>query len=268
MVKLNWDSIGERFYETGVDRGVLFVDSDPGVVWNGLTSVTEKPTGGTPDPIYLDGFKCRNEASKVEFSATLEAYTYPDEFLVCDGMLSDGYGLFFDEQDRKEFSLSYRTQIGNDISGTSLGYKIHFLYNALATPSSRAYQSSGDSVDAITFSWNISARPIEIPNRKPTAHLIIDSRKIHPRTLRQIEDALYGTDVSSSHILTPQELIDMIQLGQPIEIHPQPISGLSTLSPGYGDLHRTLVDGFYTAADETRLTATGIPGLYTLEQNV
>lgn len=199
MPKLQWDKVGEHFYETGVDHGVLYPLAangqtyESGVAWNGLTAVTESPEGAELTPLYADNIKYLNLVSAEDFNATIEAYTYPDEFEACDGSASLAVGVKIGQQARKPFAFSYRTKVGNDLN-PDLGYKIHIIYGATASPSERAYETVNDSPDAITFSWEISTIPVEVTGFKPTAHVEIDSTKVDSTKLALLEAALYGTE--------------------------------------------------------------------------
>ncbi len=210
MPKLTWDESGQRFFETGVDRGVLYVAGTDGVAWNGLISVSEGSTGGEAKPYYMDGVKYLNSASSTDFEATIKAFYSPTEFDACDGTASFGTGLFATEQPRKAFGLSYRTRIGNDIDGPDKGYKLHLVYNALAAPSTREYKSMGGGSDAHELAWDITTLPVSLTGRKPTAHIVIDSTKVPVGLLRAIEDILYGTPTSPARMPTGQELISLI----------------------------------------------------------
>lgn len=199
MAKITWDKTGERLYETGVDHGVLYLlqnngTYDKGVAWNGLTAVTESPSGAEPNPLYADNIKYLNLLSTEEFGATIEAYTYPDEFAECDGSASLADGVMAGQQKRKTFGLCYRTVIGNDIDGNDHGYKLHFIYGALAAPSEKAYNTINDSPEAITFSWEISTTPVEVAGFKPMASVTIDSTKADSTKLEALEAILYGKD--------------------------------------------------------------------------
>lgn len=199
MIKLKWDKVGERLYETGVDRGVLYVQDETGdyslgIAWNGLVSVTESPSGAEPTPIYADNTKYLTLMSVEEFGATIEAYTYPDEFEECDGSATLATGVSIGQQSRKVFGLAYRTSIGNDVSGTDYGYKLHLIYGALAAPSEKNYQTINDSPEAITFSWEITTTPVEVAGFKPTASLTIDSTKVDKDKLSALEGILYGVE--------------------------------------------------------------------------
>lgn len=206
MSRLEWNSTGTRFYEAGVDRGVLYVDGYPGVSWNGLTSVTESPSGGDPKSFYIDGVKYLAIPSPEEFEGTIEAFTYPDEFAQCNGTVEPRGGLFLTHQRRKIFGLSYRTMIGNDVSD-SYGYKLHIIYNALAAPSERSNGTLKDTTDPDNFSWKITCKPPAMPGYKPTSHVILDSRTTDPSVLSAVEDILYGSDTDQARIPTLDELL-------------------------------------------------------------
>ena len=208
MPRLNWFAFGERFYETGVDRGVLYVDGI-GTAWHGLVSVTESPTGAEARPYYLDGIKFLNLSSAEEFEATLNALHSPPEFAPCDGMAAVSNGLFATQQPRKTFGLSYRTKIGNDTEGPEHAYKIHIVYNALSGPSERANNTQGDSAAPVIFSWHITTLPPAMTGYKPTAHFVIDSRTTSPALLSDVEDILYGDDAGAASLPSAQALIDM-----------------------------------------------------------
>lgn len=207
MAKLKWDAETERFYETGVKNGVLYVyDTEKkgygtGVAWNGLTAVTESPSGAEATPLYADDIKYLNLMSNEEFGATIEAYTYPDKFAECDGSveLVAGSGVTVGQQARKTFGLCYKTTVGNDTEGNAHGYKLHLVYGCLAAPSEKAYATINDSPEAITFSWEVSTTPVEVGEGfKPTAHIEIDSRKADASKLSALETKLYGTDTEGS----------------------------------------------------------------------
>ena len=215
MSQIVWDEIGKRLYETGVDRGVLYPQDNTGsyplgVAWNGLSSVTESPSGAEPTPIYADNIKYLNLMSKEEFGASIEAYTYPEEFEECDGSAEIAPGVSIGQQSRKLFGLSYRTKIGNDIEGDRLGYKIHLVYGALAAPSERAYQTINETPEAITFSWEITTTPVSVGNFEPTASLTIDSTKVDEAKLEALEDILYGTAEEEARLPLPDEVITLI----------------------------------------------------------
>lgn len=220
MAKLVWDEAGKHIYETGVSKGVLYVMSDTpgtygkGVAWNGLSSVSESPTGAEVSAIYADNIKYLNLMSREEFEGSIEAYTYPDEFMACDGSASpeDANGFVIGQQDRKTFAFCYQTKVGNDLNPEA-GYKIHIIYGALASPSERSYETVNDSPEAMTFSWDITTTPVAVTGFKPTAHVELDSTKIDKTKLAKIEAKLYGTDEPSGEptLLMPDEIISMLK---------------------------------------------------------
>lgn len=207
MPRLTWNGQGEKFYEKGISRGVLFVGSSPGVPWIGLTSVEESPSGGSARSYYLDGDKYLNISESEEFEATINAFGAPREFSPCDGIIPIQNGLLVTCQSRKSFGLSYRTGIGNDIDPLDVGYKIHIVYNALAAPTNRSHASINASVNVTTNSWKITSMAPSITGLKPTAHLVVDSRYTDPAVLAEVEDILYGTEAESSRLPDPDELI-------------------------------------------------------------
>ena len=213
MAKLVWDKTGDRLYETGVKNGVLYIPTagvySKGVAWNGLTAVTESPSGAEPTALYADDTKYLSLMSTEEFGATIEAYTYPDEFAACDGSAELADGVMIGQQKRSTFGLCYKTTIGNDTDGNDHGYKLHIIYGALAKPSERAYASINDSPEAITFSWEITTTPVNVTGAKPTASLVIDSTKADPSKLAALEDVLYGKDgepASEPRLPLPDEI--------------------------------------------------------------
>lgn len=208
-MKLSWNSAGERFYETGSDRGVLYLPGTVGVAWNGLISVTERSAGAEPRPYYIDGFKYANLASAEEFEMSIEAFSAPYEFGECVGVTALHAGLFVTQQSRKAFGFTYRTRVGNDLQGVDHGYKLHIVYNALAGPSDNQSQTISNSPEPTVFSWDITSSPKIIPGAKPSAHLVIDSRIANQWTLRAIERLLYGTDTDNPYLPTPEEIIDL-----------------------------------------------------------
>jgi hypothetical protein len=199
--RLKWDQTGERLYETGVKQGVLYIPTggvySKGVAWNGLTAVTESPSGAEVTALYADDGKYLNLMSAEEFGATIEAYTYPDEFAACDGSKELADGVTIGQQARSTFGLCYKTTVGNDTEGNDHGYKLHIIYGALASPSEKAYSTINDSPDAVTFSWEVTTTPVNVTGAKPTASLVIDSTKADPTKLTALEDILYGKDASS-----------------------------------------------------------------------
>jgi hypothetical protein len=209
VTRLVWGTSGERYFETGADRGVLYLPAVPGVPWNGLTSVSESPDGGTPQPYYIDGYKYINVATAEEFKATLSALSSPPEFGVCDGTLGIHNGLFATQQPRRPFSLSYRTLVGNDIQSIDHGYKIHLVYNALAAPSTRENSTLNGSPNPLGLSWSITTTPPKITGLRPTAHFVIDSRLTPAPLLSHIEDILYGTISDDPRLPEVSEIISI-----------------------------------------------------------
>lgn len=218
MTKLVWDQSGDRLFETGVSNGVLYVRNSEGeyplgVPWNGLTAVTESPSGAEPTPLYADNIKYLSLMSNEEFGATIEAYTYPDEFAECDGSAELGTGVMIGQQTRKYFGLVYKTVIGNDTDGNAYGYKLHIIYGAQAAPSEKAYATINDSPEAITFSWELTTSPIEVTGFRPTASLVIDSTKIDAASLASIEALLFGTEDAEASLPTPDEIFALLPAG-------------------------------------------------------
>lgn len=202
MAKLVWDKTGDRLYETGVKNGVLYPQGTggtypKGVAWNGLSTVTESPSGAEASAVYADDMKYLNLYSTEEFAATIEAYTYPDEFSECDGSATIATGVTIGQQTRKAFGLCYRTTLGNDVAANNYGYKLHLIYGAMAAPSEKAYATINDSPEAITFSWELSTTPVSVKGFQPTASLVVDSTKVKPEKLAKLEEILYGKDPTS-----------------------------------------------------------------------
>lgn len=215
MSKLTWDNAGERLYETGVKQGVVYPQGEGGTypngfAWNGLTAVTESPSGAEANPLYADDIKYLNLMSAEDFGATVEAYTYPDEFAECDGSADITPGISIGQQKRKAFGMSYRTAIGNDVDGSDHGYKIHLIYGAMAAPSERAYATMNDSPEAITFSWELTTTPVNVTGFKPTAHLEINSTKVEAVKLKKLEDILYGTEAEAARLPLPDEIVELV----------------------------------------------------------
>lgn len=203
MSRIVWDKTGERLYETGVEKGVLYTFDNgeyaKGVPWNGLTGVTESPSGAEPTALWADNIKYLNLMSTEEFGATIEAYMYPDGFKKCNGESEIAKGVSIGQQKRSMFGMAYTTRLGNDTDGSDHGYKIHLIYGAMASPSEKGYETINDSPDAITFSWEISTTPVEVTTGsfKPTASVTIDSTKVDADELKKLEDILYGTNAGS-----------------------------------------------------------------------
>ena len=210
MAKLVWDAVGDRLYETGVRQGVLYPMSNgtypKGVAWNGLTAITESPSGAEPTPLYADDIKYLNLLSAEEFAATVEAYTYPDEFAECDGSATLAAGVTIGQQPRKTFGLCYRTVIGNDTENENHGYKLHIIYGAMAAPSEKAYESINDSPEAITLSWELSTTPVNVTGFKPTASITIDSTKVAEGKMAALEKILYGDANIEARLPLPDDI--------------------------------------------------------------
>lgn len=213
-MRLEWDKAGKHFYETGVDQCVLYpIGSDgasytAGVAWNGITSVSANPSGADPNPIYADNIKYLNLYSVEEFGASIEAYTYPDEWAECDGSKQLAPGVTIGQQKRKAFGLSFRTLVGNDVLGQDYGYKLHLIYNAMASPSERQYQTTNDNPEAATFSWEITTTPVAVGgNYKPTSYIVIESNKANATKLTELEDTLYGGENSEPTLPTPAQVV-------------------------------------------------------------
>lgn len=207
MARITWANVGERIFEAGVDQGVLYVAGSPGVPWTGLRSVNEKQSGGQVKPRYRDGYKIANRTSPEQFEATIEAFTYPTAFEACDGTVMVDNGLRIKQQKRKPFGMSYRTKVGNDVAGLSYAYQIHILYNLKAEPSDRGYNTLTNSSEPATFSWNVSSRAAAISGHRPSAHFVLDSRDVPEELMQQVQDLLYGTDITTPSLPTPGELL-------------------------------------------------------------
>lgn len=212
MTKLVWDATGSRTYETGVDKGVLYIPDAGGnyihgYAWNGLTKVTEKPTGGTPTALWADNLKYLNLVSTEEFEADIAAYTYPDAFAQCEGIVEPEAGVAVGQQNRQRFGLCYRTKVGDDVNGTDAGYKLHLVYGGLAAPSQKAYTTVNDNPTAIEFSWTVTTTPVVVTGYKPTATLTIDSTKVNATALTNLENQLYGTVGTDPMLPSPDAVL-------------------------------------------------------------
>lgn len=214
MSKLVWDKTGERFYETGVKNGVLYIPTagvyNKGVAWNGLTAVTESPSGAEATPLYADDIKYLNLLSAEEFGGTIEAYTYPDEFMECDGSAALATGVYIGQQKRSTFGLCYRTVLGNDVDNNDYGYKLHLVYGALAAPSEKGYSSINDDPEAITLSWEFTTTPVTVAGHKPTASITIDSTKVDAGKLAALEAILYGSETEEARLPLPDEIATLM----------------------------------------------------------
>lgn len=211
MTRLKWNAVGERTFELGVDRGVLYVGANPGVPWNGLISVKEEPNGGTSAGYYLDGKKYLNALSIEEFEATIEAYTYPEIFSECDGTSAMGNGLYATQQEHQPFSLVYRSLVGNDVKGTDFAYKIHLVYNALVSPTARNHATVTSSAEPDNFSWKVTTSPVIHSVMGPVSHLVVDSRKTDPDLMKDIEDLLYGNATINPQLLDVDDVYNMFK---------------------------------------------------------
>lgn len=216
MTKLKWDQTGEKLYETGVDKVVLFpIESTgqygPGVAWNGITAVNESPSGAEPSPLYANNGKYLNLVSNEDFAATIEAFMYPDEFEECDGSKEVAPGVTIGQQKRKVFGLAFRTLLGNDVDGNDHGYKLHLVYGCLAAPSENGHSTVNDSPEAGTMSWSVSTSPVEVADAKPTATVVIDSTKADQTKLKKLEDMLYGTESVEPKLPLPEEVITLMK---------------------------------------------------------
>lgn len=236
MTQLKWDQVAEKVYETGIDRGVLYPASNggtypKGVAWNGLISVDEAPSGAESNKQYADNQVYLNLTSAEEFSATLEAYTYPDEFAACDGSAELAPGIFVGQQRRKGFGLSYRTLIGNDVEQTDFGFKLHLVYGGLAAPTGKTYSTVNDSPEAATFSWEISTTPVDVPGHKPSATLVIDSTKVDAGKLADLEAILYGTAGADARLPLPEEIVVLFEGS---------ITEVAVVAPSYNGATKTL----------------------------
>ena len=264
MTRLLWDNVGERFYEAGVDRGVLYLSDGSGVVWNGLTSVVEDFSDEDSDQLYFDGQKYLDKPLPGDFSATLTAFMYPDEFLEYEGSHEVGNGIYVDDQTPKMFGMTYRTMVGNDTDGNDHGYKIHILYNLTAVPEDTARTTLTSSPNALDFSWHISAIPQEAKGYRPTAHVILDSRYLTTSMVGGIEGVLYGGRKDNARLPSINELIDLLKFWDPRIIIPNTVTGLDQLTPGLGDLTPSTISGIYVALSDSRLSETTTDGIYQL----
>ena len=216
MARLIWDEVGQRFFETGVKNGVLYVQDNDGsykngVVWNGLTAVTESPSGAEETPLYADDVKYLTLRSAEQFGATVEAYTYPEEFEQCDGSAAIAEGVTIGQQARRAFGLCYRTSVGNDIQGQNYSYKLHLIYGCTVAPSEKSYSTINDNPEAITFSWELSTVPVPVDGFSPTASLVIDASKVDEGKMQLLEDALFGDESNEAKLLLPNEIMDLLK---------------------------------------------------------
>lgn len=211
-MQLVWDELEDRVYETGIDRGVLYVDGLDGVAWNGIINITETPSGGEARPLYIDGVKYLNLSAGEEFEANITAFYSPKEFDLCDGSIAIQPGVFANHQMRRPFCFSFRTKVGNAGAGQDAGYKIHIVYNAMALPTIRSYRSFAEASEAINLSWRIVTRSIPFPNLSPTAHITLDSTKLSPEAVAALEAVLYGSELEDPRVPMPEEILDLASL--------------------------------------------------------
>lgn len=271
MAELVWGAVGDRFFEAGVDRGVLYGPDGRGVVWNGLSAVRETPSGGEISSFYQDGVKYLDRGSSEDFAGTIEAYTYPAEFEAHNGESNYGRGLLVTQQRRLPFSFSYRTLVGNDTNGQDHGYKIHIVYNALVKPNQRDFSSINDSFSPAPLTWDFVTTPVVEGlsfGISPLAHVVIDSTKTSVSTMRYIEARLYGSSINDARIIPLEELLAIFESDIiTVRIMANRETGLNPaiVSGGSGDLIGNPSVGLYDTVPGTRLTETGTPGLFTLE---
>jgi hypothetical protein len=268
MTELKWDDVGERYFETGIDRGVFYKTDGVGIAWNGLISVTETPSGGEATQYYLDGVMYQNIADLEEFSGTIEAFTYPNEFAEYDGSVLIG-GLIASQQRRKPFGLAYRTRLGNDVDGIEHGYKIHLIYNALAAPTEKPYETLNEEIEPLNFSWEFTTKPIIVSsslNLTPLAHVVIDSTKTTALQMQFIEDYLYGTADQPPRLLSLQQVFDIFENTTVAMIIDADLTGgLSSLfisETMEGDLFGAPDVGLYSTITGSRLVEQSTSGLY------
>lgn len=266
MTKLLWDQVGERRYETGVDQGVLYIPTNGvysiGYAWNGLSAVTETPSGAESTPVYADNTKYLNLQSVEEFGGTIEAYTYPLEFAQCDGTSIQNAGISVGQQSRKSFGLSYRTRLGNDVSGADYGYKLHLVYGCLAAPSERAYSTINDAPEALSFSWEFTTTPVAVTGLKNTSLLTIDSTKVTLANLQALEDALYGTAGADPRLPLPDEVIGMFAGAQTV------VTPTAPTATAAGVITIPTVTGVTYKRSDTNATVTGTVTIATLNDRL
>lgn len=277
-MKLSWDNIGERFFETGVDKGVLYMPNSTGVytdgvAWNGLVNVTESPSGAETNKLYADNTVYLNMTSAEEFGASIEAYTYPAEFDQYDGLASPTPGLRIGQQARKPFGLSYRTRVGNDLDGDAHGYKIHLVYGCTAAPSERAYATVNDSPEPVTFSWELTTVPVSVSGLRPTALVTITSTEVSPTELAAFEDIIYGTAGTDPRLPLPDEVVSIFETGVTIVTPTAPTkSGNNLTIPNitgvtYSANGITVDPGVYAMTEDTMVEAMPTVG-YIFPSNV
>lgn len=266
MFSIIWDNTGERWYDAGLDRGVLYPRTSRGVAWNGLLGVTQGSNGGGAEPHYLDGRKEFNEQMPEEFIGTIEAYTYPRQFEISDGLYVNNDGVGYTNQLRSEFGLSYRTGLGSDVDPVGDHYQIHLIYNALASPSTKDWDTISEDVQAVTFTWDFTTRPVFVEGVGPVSHIVLDTRRIKSSAIAAIEDVLYGTPGNPPRLPDISEVSGMIYDFTGFEIHPDLEEGLAQITlEGINDLSSEEEEGLYQAHENTRLVPRATAGLYRLE---
>lgn len=266
MAKIVWDRAGERFYETGTDHGVLYPVATggkygAGVPWNGLTAVTESPSGAEPTSLYADNIKYLTMMSAEEFGATLEAYTYPPEFEQCDGTIAIAKGVTIGQQERRGFGLSYRTRVGNDLEGDDYGYKLHLVYGCKASPSEKSYATKNDSPEAITFSWSLTTTPVSMDGMEPTATITIDSRYANATDLASLENILYGDESNEPRLPMPDEVATiMTTTKEPVDVTDVTVAALEGSESVLGKQASELGSNVTVAGDGITGTLTKVSG--------
>ena len=263
MSILVWDKTGERYYESGVDHGVLYPRNSSGaypkgVVWNGLTNISENPEGGEPTDLYADNIKYLSLMSAEKFNFTIECYTYPDEWEACDGSAEIGDGVTIGQQNRQAFGLSYRTKVGNDVAGQDLGYKIHLVYGCLASPSEKAFETINDDPSAIQFSYSVNTTPVDVPGFKPSATLVIDSRKVDHDVLEVLEGILYGTETEDAYLPMPEDILDLLDGDTPAppEYTYQAVTPVGNENPASEGWYERTGTNEYTPTSDTSVDET------------
>lgn len=268
MTRIQWNAPGERIFFAGLDRGVLFVEDNPGVPWNGLVSLSEAPSEGIVTPRYIDGRKYLNEASLEEYAANLSAYTYPDLFEGCDGVYFDTFGVGYGQQQRKPFSIAYRSLVGNDLASIDHAYRLHIVFDLTAEPSTINHATISATTDPGIFSWNVSSLPVApiYPGLEPVSHIIFDSRRVSPEIMLKLEEWLYGTETTEPRLPRPEDFAELFVV-YGLRIQPDEITGIANLiSSDMPDLSGSTRNGIFTRYPSTRLVETSQPGVFTLEE--
>lgn len=268
MTRIQWNAPGERIFHAGLDRGVLFVEDQPGVAWNGLVSVSEQPAEGTTTPRYIDGRKYLNVSSIEEYVANINAYTYPDIFEECDGVYFDEYGVGYGQQERKPFSIAYRSLVGNDLQSVDHAYRLHIVFDLTAEPSTVDRTTLSDTVSPGLFSWRVTALPVEplYPGLEPVSHIIFDSRRVAREIMEKLEEWLYGTAVNDSRLPRLEDFKELF-IAYGLRIIPDSVTGIAELvSSDLPDVSGNTANGIYTRYPTSRLDETSQPGVFTLEE--